>query len=146
MEKQNKIQQPEENPIDLKECEELLQEYLKCEIPDIYYADLLNETNAIMQIFMKEDMMEIIKTIKNDYFIYTKFLKTHLPKLQEAYSTPHIDIQPLINELHQQTKIFTNALMECHDAFNIIDEGLFPDDMAKLKDQILVDLELEDYV
>ena len=146
MEKQNKIQIQEENPIDLKECEQLLHQYLTCEYADLFYSDLLIETDALMQQFIKEDMMEIVKTIKNDYVIYTKFLQQHLPKMKEAYQTPGIDIQPLIDELHLKTKNFTNAMMECYDAFNSNDQGLCPDDAAKLKDQILVDLEaIENY-
>ena len=109
--------------------------------PNMYFSELLTETSALIQTFNKDEMTEIFKSIKNEHFTYFKFLQLHLPKMKEAFTSKDIDMKELIDELHKQTMIFRDALQMCYDSTNVDDIGLFPDDMAKLKNQILIDLE-----
>ncbi|EDR26401.1 hypothetical protein EDI_047410 [Entamoeba dispar SAW760] len=105
---------------------------------------MLEESILLLKTLNTESIGEVLKLCKTEYLTYRTFLQQQLIKMKEAYLKKDIQINSLINELQQKTQKFTSILQRCNSSIMTEEVGLFPDDVAKLRDQILVDLESVD--
>ncbi|ELP84501.1 hypothetical protein EIN_169360 [Entamoeba invadens IP1] len=123
---------------DIHSFVELLINMIKPTDPNAFYNEFLNESIETLKNIMSIDAQESVKVLKTDILYYKRTIEELSAKLQTSSKDQQLHI---VKEINQKTMDFVSVLKNFSDSLNAEEVSLFPDDVARLRDQILVDLE-----